>query len=77
MKPLLQTTVLLVLAAFVSFSVSAQTRGKSAPPVGHSQPGASGEPSAASGVERTSMDDILDKLNRNVDKKVKSICRGC
>ena len=76
--------MMLVFAVFISSPVLAQSGNSLAKsalglpeaPVGHRQPSASDVPSA-SGAERTSMDDLLDKLNREIDSKVNGICRGC
>ena len=77
---LLKTMTLLALAAFISSPVMAQSQNAPAKsslgvpeaPVGHRQPTASDIPE-----QRTSADEMLDKINRDLDKKLKSICRGC
>ena len=48
-------------------------------PVGHRQPRASDVPNQTSDVpnEKNSTIDLLAKENANLDKKIKSICRGC
>jgi hypothetical protein len=48
-------------------------------PVGHRQPRASDVPNETSDVpnEKNSTIDLLAKENANLDKKIKSICRGC
>jgi hypothetical protein len=48
-------------------------------PVGHRQPRASDVPNATSDVpdEKNPTLDLLAKENANLDKKIKSICRGC
>jgi hypothetical protein len=48
-------------------------------PVGHRQPRASDVPNATSDVpnEQNPTLDLLAKENANLDKKIKSICRGC
>ena len=48
-------------------------------PVGHRQPRASDLPNETSDVpnEKNSTIDLLAKENANLDKKIKSICRGC
>jgi peptidoglycan hydrolase CwlO-like protein len=48
-------------------------------PVGHRQPRASDVPNATSDVpnDKNSTLDLLAKENANLDKKIKSICRGC
>jgi len=47
--------------------------------VGHRQPRASDVPNQTSDVpnEKNSTIDLLAKENANLDKKIKSICRGC
>ena len=47
-------------------------------PVGHRQPRASDVPQASDVPnEKNSTIDLLAKENANLDKKIKSICRGC
>ena len=48
-------------------------------PVGHRQPRASGVPNETSDVpnERNPSSDPLAKENAILEKKIKSICRGC
>ena len=47
-------------------------------PVGHRQPRASDVPQASAAPnEQNSTIDLLAKENANLDKKIKSICRGC
>ena len=48
-------------------------------PVGHRQPRASDLPNETSDVpnEKNSTIDLLAKENAMLDKKIKSICRGC
>ena len=47
-------------------------------PVGHRQPRASDVPQASAAPnEQNSTLDLLAKENANLDKKIKSICRGC
>jgi len=47
-------------------------------PVGHRQPRASDVPNATSDVpNEKNLPDLLAKENANLDKKIKSICRGC
>jgi hypothetical protein len=48
-------------------------------PVGHRQPRASDVPSGTSDLpnEKNSTIDLLAKENALLDKKIKSICRGC
>ena len=48
-------------------------------PVGHRQPRASDVPNQTSDVpnEKNSTIDLLAKENALLDKKIKSICRGC
>jgi hypothetical protein len=48
-------------------------------PVGHRQPRASDVPNETSDVpnEKNSTLDLLAKENAMLDKKIKSICRGC
>ena len=48
-------------------------------PVGHRQPRASGVPNETSDVpnEKNPTLDLLTKENAMLDKKIKSICRGC
>jgi hypothetical protein len=48
-------------------------------PVGHRQPRAGDVPNETSDVpnEKNSTIDLLAKENANLDKKIKSICRGC
>jgi hypothetical protein len=48
-------------------------------PVGHRQPRATDVPNETSDVpnEKNSTIDLLAKENANLDKKIKSICRGC
>ena len=48
-------------------------------PVGHRQPRASDVSNQTSDVpnEKNSTIDLLAKENANLDKKIKSICRGC
>ena len=78
MNALLKTMTLLLVTIFISFPVLAQNRnsksslGVPEAPVGHRQPSASDIPE-----QRTAADDMLDKLNRDLNKKLKSICRGC
>jgi len=47
-------------------------------PVGHRQPRASDVPQASDAPnDKNSTIDLLAKENANLDKKIKSICRGC
>ena len=47
-------------------------------PVGHRQPRASDVPQTSDVPnEKNSTIDLLAKENANLDKKIKSICRGC
>jgi hypothetical protein len=48
-------------------------------PVGHRQPRASDVPSGTSDLpnEKNQSSDLLVKENALLDKKIKSICRGC
>jgi hypothetical protein len=48
-------------------------------PVGHRQPRATDVPNETGDVpnEKNSTIDLLAKENANLDKKIKSICRGC
>jgi hypothetical protein len=48
-------------------------------PVGHRQPRASDVPNQTSDVpnDKNPTLDLLAKENANLDKKIKSICRGC
>ena len=47
-------------------------------PVGHRQPRASDVPQTSDMPnEKNSTIDLLAKENANLDKKIKSICRGC
>jgi hypothetical protein len=80
MKVLVKPVTLSLLAVFISFAALAQQRDSPAKsslgvpeaPVGHRQPTVSDAPE-----QRTSADAMLDKINRDLDKKLKSICRGC
>ena len=78
MKTLVKAATLAFFALFGSFSVLAQMRDTVPPsnipqaPVGHRQPAAADIPE-----QRTRADEMLDKLNRDLDKKLRSICRGC
>src|SRR5689334_3727710 len=80
MNALLKTMTLIGLAAFIPSPVLAQDRNAPAKssvgvpeaPIGHRQPTASDVPE-----QRTRADEMLDKINRDLDKKLKSICRGC
>ena len=46
-------------------------------PVGHRQPRASDVPNATGDIEAVKLPDLLAKENAMLDKKIKSICRGC
>ena len=46
-------------------------------PVGHRQPRASDVPNATGDIEAVKLPDLLAKENAMLDKKMKSICRGC
>jgi hypothetical protein len=47
-------------------------------PVGHRQPRASDVPNATSDEPKAAtLPDLLSKENATLDKKIKSICRGC
>ena len=47
-------------------------------PVGHRQPRASDVPNATNDVpNEKNLPDLLAKENATLDKKIKSICRGC
>ena len=47
-------------------------------PVGHRQPRASDVPNATGDIpNEKSLPDLLAKENATLDKKIKSICRGC
>jgi hypothetical protein len=81
MKVHLSAIMLSLLAIFISSAVLAQER-KSLPmsslgvaeaPIGHRQPRASDVPTDQS----TRLDAELNRANREINKKVRSICRGC
>jgi hypothetical protein len=83
MKVTLMTIALSLLGAFISFGALAEGQsGQSSPaksplgvweaPVGHRQPSVSEVPQ-----QDSSADDAMQKLDRDLDKKLKSICRGC
>jgi hypothetical protein len=46
-------------------------------PVGHRQPRASDVPNATGDIQNVQLPDLLAKENAALDKKIKSICRGC
>jgi hypothetical protein len=46
-------------------------------PVGHRQPRASDVPNATGDIQNVKLPDLLAKENAALDKKIKSICRGC
>jgi|Tabmets5t2r1_1033131.scaffolds.fasta_scaffold183363_2 hypothetical protein len=46
-------------------------------PVGHRQPRASDVPNATGDIQNEKLPDLLAKENAALDKKIKSICRGC
>ncbi len=83
MKKLLMTTALLIWIgapanAQTSSSGGSSTAVKDRPipqaPIGHRQPRASDVPPAK---EMTDPNDPLSKENALLDRKIKSICRGC
>ena len=46
-------------------------------PIGHRQPRASDVPNATGDIQNVQLPDLLAKENAALDKKIKSICRGC
>ena len=46
-------------------------------PVGHRQPRASDVPNATGDIQNVQLPDLLAKENAALDRKIKSICRGC
>jgi hypothetical protein len=80
MKVVVKTITFSLLTVFISFAALAQHQDSPAKsslgipeaPVGHRQPTISDATE-----QRTSADVMLDKINRDLDKKLKSICRGC
>ncbi len=58
-----------------SSSVSKNSGGPSQAPVGHRQPRPADLPN--SGKEQIDPNDPLSKENAALDRKIKSICRGC
>jgi hypothetical protein len=82
-RVLLQKLTFSLLVFGLSSAVFAQKPDQNAPtkspvgaweaPIGHRQPGLSDVPPE----QNTAADDLLEKINRDLDKKLKSICRGC
>ena len=46
-------------------------------PIGHRQPRASDMPNTGGDIQAEKLPDLLAKENAALDKKIKSICRGC
>ena len=83
MKKLLTTTALLIWVAVPAFAQTSNSGGASTAvkdrplpqaPVGHRQPRASDVPSEKA---LNDPNDPLSKENALLDRKIKSICRGC
>ena len=73
MAGLVKALGLSTFAILISISAMAQQSTNSTlAPVGHRQPTRS-----EVADERTPTDKMLDQINRDLDKKLRSICRGC
>jgi hypothetical protein len=82
-RVLLKATMFSLLGVVISFAALAQKTDQSSPtrsplgaweaPVGHRQPSLADVPPEQS----ASADDLVQKINKDLDKKLRSICRGC